>query len=132
MKKDYVVDRESAEAEFDVMCEAMGVEIDEDIMAKDDREDFEKHRERVIKAIMTGAVTTEGGVPSVQCSNGDVVKFKEPKGGDFLVPMKKGEDDMRRMYKIAGELTSGTAKLALRPMRDYRVLLSLTSLFISM
>lgn len=130
--KDYKIDRDTAEAEFDGICDAMGIETDEDIMAKDDREDFAKHRERIIKSIMTGVITTEAGAPSVTCSDGDVVVFCEPKGGALLQPMKKNEDELNRIYKIAGTLTGGTAKLAQRPMRDYRPLLSITSLFISM
>ncbi|BAV81056.1 hypothetical protein [Vibrio phage CKB-S1] len=128
---EYKVDRETAEADFDQMCATMGVETDEDIMEQADREDFGKHRMRVIKAIMTGHVTVSGGVPSVQCGD-ETVTFQEPKGGAFLVPMKKGEDELRRMYKIAGQLTEGKAKMAQRSMPDYRVLLSLTSLFIAM
>lgn len=130
--KDYKVDRDTAEAEFDTMCDAMGVEVDEDIMAKDDREDFAKHRERIIKGIMAGTVVIQDGAPSVVCSDGETVVFREPKGGVLLQPMKKNEDELNRIYKIAGTLTGGTAKLAQRPMRDYRPLLSITSLFISM
>ncbi|AAQ96545.1 hypothetical protein [Vibrio phage VP16C] len=129
---EYKVDRETAEAEFDQMCDVMGVETDEDIMAKDDREDFAKHKERVIKSIMRGVVVLNDGVPTVHCSDGDKVTFKEPKGGAMIQPMKKNEDELNRIYKIAGTLTGGTAHLAKRHMRDYRPLLSLTSLFISM
>ncbi len=130
--KEYQIDRDTAESEFEQICETMGVEVDEDIMAKDDREDFAKHRERIIKSIMTGVVTVESGVPSVVCSDGDTVVFREPTGGALLQPMKKGEDELNRIYKIAGSLTNGTAKLNKRTMKDYRPMMSLTSLFISM
>ena len=124
--------REQAENEFDQMCEVVGIENDVEDMEPEDAAQFNDHKKRIVKGIMSGQVIMDVGMPTVLTLDGDKVTFIEPTGATYMVPMGKNDTEVHRMYKMAGELTKGKAGMAKRKKRDYVVLMSLTALFISM
>lgn len=129
--KENKVSKDVALEEFESMCVTMGVETIEDELDSESQKTYQDAKRRVVRAIMRGHVTIDNGVPTVHCDGGEVVTFVEPTGDVFLVPGAK-DTDMRQMFKIAGALTKGKAQLARRKMPDFRVLMSLTGLFMSM
>ncbi len=130
-EQDFKVDKDTAQAEFESMCDEMGVEYDADILGEEAMKAFDTNKARVVKAIMTGLVVTDGGHPIVKAKGGDV-KFSAMTGGVFLQPQGKKDTDMHLMYKIAAELTGGSAKMPTRSGNEFRVMMSLTQLFIAM
>jgi hypothetical protein len=124
------LDKDSATAEFDSMCDALGLDSE---ATGEDAEDFSKSKERIIKAIMRGAlIIGDDSLPIYTTSNGDVLKITEPHGGTLLSMDKvKAGQDMRRTYTIIGELTGGKFAPSKCKMRDINVLSAVMSIFLA-
>lgn len=124
------IDKESATAEFESMCDGLGLDTG---VSGEEAEDFNKSKDRIIKAIMKGAlIIGEDSLPLYTTSNGDQLKMTEPHGGTLLAMDKvKAGQDMRKTYTILGELTGGKFIPSKCKMRDINVLTSVMSVFLA-
>lgn len=87
---DNVIDKETAEAEFDRFCEAMRltakIQFKKRTLSVEDLEAFQEAQNLVIGAIESGAlVITEGGdAEYTPIGGGAALKFRRPRGGDLM------------------------------------------------
>lgn len=108
---DYLVDRETAEAEFDRFIEEMDVDADPAYMDEDDRGSFNKARSKIIRAIMSGLVViNENGEAVVNPKNSkstytDSLTFHERTGASLMAADgKKRNQDVARTYSMMAEM----------------------------
>ena len=97
---------ETATADFERFCEAQCIEIDVNDLDADDKEKFEEHKNRIIKAIQNGIVAiTEEGIAEVNIGEKNPLKFEEPDGAVLLKADKaKAGEDMHALYNMLGEM----------------------------
>ena len=133
-KKQLLVAREVAEDEFDRMCEAMGVDLDEfDDLDDEDRKQFDQHKKRIVRAITTGLLTVdEDGLPTIHPSKGDSAQWKPPTGGTLVTLDRfKSTDNVRRVFEVAKEMTGGKLKAGILPLKEVGVITSMVALFLA-
>jgi hypothetical protein len=132
------VAREVAEAEFSRFLEAMDLDEDVSKLDTDDQAGFEKHKRKVVEAIMRGNLTiNEKGEPVLTPSqpvrglDKDIV-FREPRGSSLKSTLGKKADDNARAMELMGALTNlPPVTFANMAMRDYKVCGSLVVLFLA-
>lgn len=124
------LDKETALAEFDNMCEGLGLDAD---VSGEEAEQFNKDKERIVKAIMSGSlVIGEDSLPVYTTVAGDSLKIKEPTGTTLLSmdKVKQGQD-MRKSFTLLGELTGGAFTPGKSKMRDINILSAIMSVFMA-
>jgi hypothetical protein len=108
-----VIDRETAEAEFERYCDANEIDCDMDGMNDDEKKDFEPIKKRFIKACMQGRAKVDGMDLEYTVS-----KFSKPpfcgqkitvkrSGGQSYMGMD-GYKDTHSIHKIHGFLSAMT------------------------
>tara|TARA_R100000541_G_scaffold18689_2_gene28558 strand:+ start:8611 stop:9021 length:411 start_codon:yes stop_codon:yes gene_type:complete len=130
------LDKESAEAEFNSMCEFFDIDTDTSDLDGDELETFERLKGKVVKALRKGTLTLgDGGQPTYTTKAGTAMTFRLPNGAILLTEVKGvGKNDgtgMRRMFSIIGELTGGVTSPAKLSLRDTGVLTSIVNLFLA-
>jgi hypothetical protein len=89
-----VVAKEVAEAEFDRLCDAHGVERDEASMSEEEREDFGKLKSRIVKSVQTGRLTigNDGEVTfSPETPGISPLVFRPATGATFIAMDGRGD-----------------------------------------
>ena len=111
MKKENVVDRESAEAEFDRFAECMDLDINTTRMDPEDATAFNKTKDRLIKAVQQGSlVFNEDGeavyTPSHPKSKHDKpITFHERTGASLMaMDSKKKGHDVAKTYAVLANM----------------------------
>ncbi|ANO58041.1 hypothetical protein [Shewanella phage SFCi1] len=131
---EYKLDRESADAEFESMCEFFDIDTDTDELDEDDLEAFERLKGKVTKALRIGSlVIGSNGQPTYTTKQGTAMTFKQPTGATLLADVKGKKDsvDQRRMFAIVCELTGNVASPGKWSMKDTGVLTSIVNLFLA-
>ena len=101
------IDKETAEAEFDLFCDNNEIEHDEAAMNDDEKDSFSAIKKRFIKACMAGRVEVEGTSLKYTVSSfapegfaGNVLTIKRP-GGHAFAAMDGFKDDRSISKQIA-------------------------------
>jgi hypothetical protein len=124
------IDKDSALAEFDGMCDTLGLDT---AVSGEEAEDFNKSKDRIVRAIMQGALTIgDDGLPTYTTTNGDALTIKEPTGATLLeMDTVKAGQDMRKTYKIIGAMTGGKFVPSKCKMRDVNLLTAIMAVFMA-
>jgi hypothetical protein len=124
------LDEESANAEFENMCEILGLDV---AISGEEADDFNKSKAKIVKAIMAGSlVIGNDGLPAYTTTNGDTLTIREPTGATLLeMDTVKAGQDMRKTYKVLGAMTGGAFVPSKCKMRDVNVLTSIMSVFMA-
>ena len=106
------IDRETAELEFENFAECMDIDIDSASMDEEDRTQFDKLKNRIIKAIQRGyLVFNEKGeavyTPQHEKSKyKNAITFHERTGASVMATDgKKKNHDVAKMYAVMGDMT---------------------------
>ena len=128
-----LIDRETAEREFDRMCDKMDVDTDLSDLNEEDVESFNSQKLKVVKAIEAGSVTVnDDGLPTYTTKAGKELAVREITG-TVLVSLDhiKKSDEIRRLFKMIQEITASNIKPAELGRRDISVLGAMVGLFLA-
>ena len=110
-----IIDRKTAEAEFDRYCEVNDIDCDMSAMTDDERKDFEPIKKRFVKACMQGRVKVDGINLQYTISdfspppfNGQIVTTKRPGGNSFME--MDGYKETQSVHKMHGFLAAMTGQ----------------------
>jgi len=130
--------KEVAEQEFQRFADMMDLDLDLTSMDSEDGKDFTLQKNRIIKAMMNGAlVINDEGCPvyTPQFAGGDVnpITFYEPTGAALMaMDRKKAGHDVGKMFASMGEMTkTSTGLFAKMKNRDLRICMAVTTLFLA-
>lgn len=130
---DNVIDKETAEAEFERFCEMADLDLDE-ALDEEEKSTLENLRRTFVKAVMRGRlVINEKGEAEYTPEQGGVITFYEVRGETLLASdsVKQGKD-IARMFAMLGAMTrQPPARFAKMPMRDFKVCKAVFLLFMS-
>jgi len=110
-----VIDRQTAEKEFDRYCEANDIDCDIAGMTEDERKDFEPLKKRFVKACMQGRVKVDGIDLKYTISKFTAAPFKgqeitiKRSGGQSFMGMD-GFKDTQSVHKMNGFLSAMTGQ----------------------
>lgn len=135
--KESVVDKETAEAEFNRFAEMMDLDLDVTTMDEDDKRGFESQKSKVVNAIQSGAlVINDQGEPVFtpqSLDDAEPITFYEPTGATFMaMDKRKKNEDMGKMMSMLGDATkTHPSTFSRMKNRDFRVCQALLSLFLT-
>jgi hypothetical protein len=124
---------EVAEQEFARFLAARDLDADTSDMSSSERETFDAHKRRVIRAVERGALSFDSdGMPRFQPADGrELLKFREPTGRTMLAS-GKGDAETEKLFASLGELTGEQpVRFHAMPARDVKVCGSLFVLLFS-
>lgn len=134
--KDYKVDIDSANAEFERFAEEFEIETDVACMTEEERDTFASLKNTVIRAVRMGRlVFNDEGEPEYTLSKpvGDttVIKFREARGSDKMqIDKAKKNENMKRFYLLMASVTNTPVNtFGQMRQRDAKVCEALTNLF---
>jgi hypothetical protein len=113
-KREFKIDKETAEAEFVAFCEANDIDCDMDGMTDDEKSDFEPIKKRFVKACMQGRLVVDGLVlkytPSefTKMEFRGTVEIKRPDGHAFMA--MDGYKETQSAHKLQGFTSSMTGQ----------------------
>ena len=129
---------EFAEQEFERFVELMDLDLDPQHMDDDDRDQLEKHRRVIVRAIQSGHVSVdEAGQPTIHLKRPPAglttITCYEPTGRAFLsMDAKKKTQEVSKMYSMIQTVTGtpeGTCSQLFN--RDLKVLQAISLLFLA-
>lgn len=130
LEPEYVVDKETAEAEFRRFCHAMDIDDDTNDMDEEDAESFRHQKKQVVRAIRKGTLSFNNNGEAVyapvsekvQVLDGQIV-FHEPTGADKMeVDKHKEGQNAHKMYAMLASVTKQPQKVyANMNQRDLKV-----------
>lgn len=125
---------EVALQEFERMCSARRVDIDESKMSEEDRESFVDLRDKIVSAIVAGSlVVADDGTPTYTTRDGKSLTFYPATGATFMAAddVKEGKN-VRKTVAMMTEMTrSEQGTFAKLEAPDFKVCLSLGQLFLA-
>jgi hypothetical protein len=128
---------EVAEQEFFRFCESMDLDADEGKMSEEKKEEYQKNKSVVVKAIQKGSLfISENGEPTFTPQRtkdiGPII-FYEPTGSSLMaMDKKKGGEDIAKLYSAMADMTKTHAKtFANMKMADLKVCMTLFTFFLS-
>ena len=130
------VEREVAEAEFDRFAELMDIEVDTADMDEEDKKGFLEQRERIVKAVMSGALhVNESGEPvftPTRTADATALTFHEPTGATLMaMDRKKRTEDVGKLFTTMADMTKQPAHaFSKMKMSDLKVCMAITTLFL--
>lgn len=136
MSKEFKVSKEQAELEFENFADAMDLDVDLDSMENDDKKEFQKVKDKIIKAIMIGSLTFNDNNEPVftphRSEDNKPLTFKEPKGSTFkCMDGHKENQNMGKMFAIMAEMTGQTAgTFSKLSNQDFKVCTSIVTVFL--
>ena len=109
MKKELIVDLETAELEFENWAEAMDLDVETEFMSDEDKASFETQKRRLIRAITVGSLTFDDDSQAVytpqnkNSKHDQPITFKERTGASMMAAdnTKKGKDAAKMMAVMA-------------------------------
>lgn len=129
--------QEVAEAEFSRFADAMDLDVDASAMTEDDRKGFNDQKNRVIRAIMRGALIVNAkGEPEYTTQRGDnagvKLTFHEPRGASLMaMDRKKKGEDIGKTYAVMAEMCKVDAvTFARMELADLKVCQAIFVLFL--
>jgi len=110
-----IIDRKTAETEFDRYCEANDIDFDMSAMTENEKKDFEPIKRRFVKACMQGRVEVDGINLKYIISDfspspfkGQMVTTKRPGGSSFME--MDGYKETQSVHKMHGFLAAMTGQ----------------------
>lgn len=133
---DFIVDAETAEAEFGRFLDCMDISSDTSTMDDESREGFLSQKRTIINAIQRGhLIINDDGEPvytprTVDCGP---ITFAEPSGAAYMaMDRKKKGEDIGKMFAMMADITKQPAKtFANMKQRDLKVCQALVVLFLA-
>ncbi len=133
---DYKIDRETAEADFDRMIDAMDIDLEIEGLDDEDKQNIVQSRHQIVRAVRRGHLEiNDKGEPIYTPQHGErnePLHFKQA-GGDALMAMdfrKKGHD-VKKMYSAMATITrTNVATFSNMRMPDLKICMALTNLFL--
>ena len=129
---------EMAGAEFNRFAETMDLDVSTDGMSADDKRDFTLQRDRIVKAIQSGAlVINDDGCPVFtpkRAGDGvNAITFHEPTGASYLaMDRRKVGEDMAKLFSTMADVTKTSAGLfAKMKNADLKVCMAIITLFLA-
>jgi hypothetical protein len=102
--------REVAEQEFDRFVEEMDLDL-ESGTDDEDKAEVDKHRGRLVRAIMGGSMVVNDSGELVYTVGEQVLTFREPTGADLQAQdAKKAGQDFGKLFAILASITGTSAK----------------------
>jgi hypothetical protein len=134
MRKE-IVDRQTAEQEFERFAEAMDLDLDFTGLDENDRRDSERDRQIFVKAVMVGrlAVDADGRPVFTPKGGATAITFGEPKG-HALVAMDnvKKSRDVGKMFASMADMTgTSAATFSGMGMADLKICMAIWTLFLA-
>lgn len=131
----FVVDRETAENEFDRFIDINEIDLGDEDIGAEDQKDITRSKRRMIAAIMEGrmAVDSEGCI-EFTLSDGQELKFKQPTGEAYsAMDTRKSGHDIAKAYASMAAMT-GRSPVLFNKMkfRDLKICFDVWSLFLQM
>jgi len=127
---------EVAEAEFTRFGDLMDLDLDPLDMDEEDKKGFEQQKKRVISSIQNGSlIINENGepifTPTVK-EGANPLTFHEPTGASLMaMDHKKRTEDVGKLYATMADMTgSSTGIFSKMKMRDLKVCMAITTLFL--
>jgi len=113
--REFKVDAETAEREFERFAEEMDVDIDVSKMDDDDRSGFEKNKDRIVRAIMFGDLVVNDNGEAVytpfKSEDTGAITFHERTGASLMAADHAKRDQVaKKLYLVMGDLTKQPAK----------------------
>lgn len=136
MSKDFKVSKKQAELEFENFADAMDLDVDLDSMQEDDKKEFQKVKDKIIKAIMIGSLTFNDNNEPVftpqRSEENKPLTFREPKGSTFkCMDGHKDNQNMGKMFAIMAEMTGTTAgTFSKLSGQDFKVCTAIVTVFL--
>lgn len=136
MAKEFKISKEQAELEFSNFADAMDLDIDLDSMENDDKKEFQKVKDKIIKAIMIGSLTFNDNNEPVftpqRSEDNKPLTFKEPKGSTFkAMDGHKDNQNMGKMFAIMAEMTGQTAgTFSKLSGQDFKICTAIVTVFL--
>lgn len=128
----FVVDRETAKAEFDRWCDAW--EIDDDVTGMDDEDKtaFEGGKAKIINAIMRGRLSLEDDNTLLFDTGEEKITVKIPQGAAYMeMDRYKDREGVHKAYAVLGAMTGKSpAFFARMDGRRLKPLMGIISLFL--
>lgn len=127
-----VVAKEVAEADFERFCNAQRIDLDFEDFTDEDRQAFEGHQKKIVKAIRRGSMVVNDQNEAVFTCNAGTVVFKQPKASCLLAMdrAKKGQDT-KAMFDVMGDMVGQHPSVFGRmDTVDAKVCLAVASLFL--
>ena len=132
------LDRESAQREFDRFAEEWDLETDLGAMEDEDRKSYEAQRDRLLKAIRSGALTIgDGGIPTFTPKHapceGTPLTLKVPTGSTYMsMDRFKDRQAVHKMHAVLAEMTEQVPKFfSSMDARDLKVPQAVLILFLA-
>jgi hypothetical protein len=131
-----VIAKEVAEQEFDRFVDAMDLDVDVADMDEDDKKGFTQQKDRVVAAIMAGAlVINDQGEPVFtpqRTNDANAITFYEPTGASLMaMDRKKKTEDIGKLYAAMGDITKSHANtFSKMKMSDLKVCMAVATLFL--
>ena len=105
-------------------------------MDAEDKKGFLEQRERIVKAVMSGAlIVNDNGEPvytPARTKDADALTFHEPTGASLMaMDRKKKTEDVGKLYATMGDMTKTHANtFSKMKMPDLKVCMAITTLFL--
>ena len=129
---------EVAEQEFNRFASAMDLDINTEGMSADEKRDFTVQRDRLVKAVQSGAlVVNDDGEPvfTPQRAGDDVkpITFHEPTGASYLaMDRKKVGEDMAKLFSTMADVTKTSSGIFSKMKNsDLKVCMAIITLFLA-
>ena len=121
---------EVAQQDFDRMCVARRVDLDESQWDEDDKKTFAKLKAEIVKAISTGALTVDAdGAPTLLAPSGESFKFRKPNGATLI--NMDGKTGTARVFAALADMSGrNTGEFSKLEMPELNLCARLYALFI--
>jgi len=126
-----VVDKETAERDFDSFIEKMDIDIE---MSDEDKKSFDEQKDKIVKAIQQGSlVVEENGEMTFtpqRSKDKDPIRFYEPTGATLsAMDTRKKDEDVSKTYAAMADMTHTSAstfsKMAIKDVKLCMVIFTL-------
>ena len=135
------IDRETAEAEFNLFCDNNRIEREESAMNDDEKKSFKEHKRRFVLACMDGRAEVDGTSVKYKISDfspegfkGEIVIAKRPGGNAFSA--MDGYKEEQSVHKLLGFFSAMTGKdtkyFSKIDIIDWKFFDSVSALFLSL
>lgn len=128
---------EVAEAEFDRFMDLMDLDNDSKSIDSKDQAEFDKNKDRIIRALMKGSLTINGqGEPVFSPTRSPGIKtdltFYEPSGATLMAMDRKKEgQNMSKIFSVMDDMTKSPAGTASKLIgNDYKIGLAVVTIFL--
>jgi len=124
--------KEVAEQDFLRFCEAQRIDTGFEDFTEEDKDAFDGHKRKIVKAIQRGQIVVNDQNQAVFTANNLELVFKQPKGSSLIAMdrAKKGQD-MGAMYNVMGDIVGQHPSVFSKmDAVDVKVCLAVTALFL--